>query len=715
MRDLHYPLSHFPTPPTLKLRPLCAAMLLAGGGLIAASAHAQEAALPEVTVSADSDRQTPTEKSDTYTIRQSSSATKMDLSPRETPQSISVVTRAKMDDFQLNTINDVLANTTGVTVEKVETDRTYYTSRGFDITNFLFDGVGVPMTFGLQYGDIDTAMFDRVEIVRGANGLSSSTGNPSATVNFVRKRPTYDFQASAGVKLSSWNTKRVDADVSGALNEAGTVAARVVAAHQEGNSYLDRYKPTKDLFYGVIEANLSSSTLLTVGYSYQKVHGKGAMWGALPLTYSDGTPTNYGVGTSTSADWSYLDSTEQRSFVELNQKLDNGWQWKSTLGYNEIKSDSALFYVYGNPDKSTGGGLYSYPSQYAGTNKQTFFDSNVTGKYTLAGRQHDLNFGVNLSTSKLNDISHYGQGIGTELYGSEAFDGSYAEPSFDASIDGSSYTDRRKTVYGATRLNLHDRVKLLLGANYTQADSSGYAYGTDHQLSQSALSPYAGLVVDLNENISAYGSVTKIFNPQTDTDASGAVLAAAKGKSYELGLKGEFFNRKLNTSIALYRVEQSNIAEQAGYIGTKAYYQGINAKSEGIEYDLSGELAKNWQAGVGLVVQRITGDDGDSVRRYVPRRQVRLSSTYRLPQLEQLKIGASLNYQSRTSYDATNAAYQGGYSVLNLMASYNINKNLTVSANLNNVLNKKYLTSVYWEQSYYAAPINGSVSINWKY
>jgi outer membrane receptor for ferric coprogen and ferric-rhodotorulic acid len=105
---------------------------------------------------------------------------------------MSVVTHAKMEDFNLNTINDVLANTTGVTVEKVETNRTYYTARGFDITNFQMDGIGVPMTYSLQYGDIDMAMFDRVEIVRGANGLSSSTGNPSATVNFIRKRPTDD-------------------------------------------------------------------------------------------------------------------------------------------------------------------------------------------------------------------------------------------------------------------------------------------------------------------------------------------------------------------------------------------------------------------------------------------------------------------------------------------------------------------------------------------
>jgi outer membrane receptor for ferric coprogen and ferric-rhodotorulic acid len=134
-----------------------------------------------------------------------------------------------------------------------------------------------------------------------------------------------------------------------------------------------------------------------------------------------------------------------------------------------------------------------------------------------------------------------------------------------------------------------------------------------------------------------------------------------------------------------------------------------------VEFDVSGELAHNWQASLGVVAQQITGQNGEDVRLYVPRRQVRLSTTWRVPQLEQLKLGASLNYQSETRYSSTSAAYQGGYSVWNLMASYDVDKHLTVAANLYNVLNRKYLTSVYWDQSYYAAPVNASVSVKWKY
>jgi outer membrane receptor for ferric coprogen and ferric-rhodotorulic acid len=704
-------------------------LLLAGTGLeavrqadgsyslrtVPASVSASGAAvttMPAVTVSAERN----VDSSNSYTVGQTSSATRMNLSPRETPQSITVVTRAKMDDFQLNTINDVLASTAGVTVEKVETERTYFTSRGFSITNFQYDGIGVPLTYGTQAGDIDTALYDRIEIVRGANGLSSSTGDPSATINFIRKRPTYGFQASANVAVSSWNTKRFDADISGALNDAGTVAARVVAAHQEGDSYLDRYKPSKDLFYGVIEANLSDSTLLTVGYSYQKVHGKGAMWGALPLADANGVPVEYGVGTNSASDWAYYNSTEQRAFAELSQQLGRGWLWKSTVADNSIKSDSALLYLGGALDPATDTGFFAFPSLFNSTNKQFFVDSNVSGKYSVAGREHELSLGASWSRSKQENI---GFDTATGYYsigGEHAFDGSFPYPEFSTDAVVNAYADRRKTVYGATRLNLDDRVKLLLGANYTKAESTGASDGVSRVLNQSAFSPYAGLVVDLTQNISTYASLSKIFNPQYNMDINRVTLAAARGKSYELGLKGEFLQKRLNASTAVFSTEQNNIAETAGVFDDgQTYYTGIKAKSEGVEFDLSGELSRNWQASAGAVIQRITGVDGDTVRTYIPRRQLRLSSTYRLPQFDKLKFGASLNIQSKTAYSSDAAVQQGGYALLNLMSHYEINKNLSLSVNVNNVLDKKYLASVNWSQSYYAPPANGSVSLNWKY
>src|SRR5690625_558748 len=227
-----------------------------------------------------------TEGTGAYSTGGETTATRLPLTLRETPESISVVTRAKMNDFGLDDASAVLANTTGVQVQHVETSRTYYSARGFDITNFLVDGVGMPFTHGAQWGNLDTAVYDHVEVLRGANGLLSFTGNPSATVNFVRKRPTKYFQGIASLSLGSWNTRRLMLDLSGPLDDSGSVRGRVVALDQKGDSYLDRYSLDTRVFYGTIEANLGAATTLSAGFTYQKNEPTGTLWGALPLYYS---------------------------------------------------------------------------------------------------------------------------------------------------------------------------------------------------------------------------------------------------------------------------------------------------------------------------------------------------------------------------------------------------------------------------------------------
>jgi len=164
---------------TLALAPSAQAQTDAAPAPAAAASAASapsttEATLPAVRVRAARDGVTPSERSGAYTARSASTATQLDLTPRATPQSISVVTRAQIDDQSLRNANDRLSNVTGVNVERVETDRSYFSVRGFEAST------------GDQLGDIDTALVDRVEVLRGANGLMSSTGNPSATVNFAR-------------------------------------------------------------------------------------------------------------------------------------------------------------------------------------------------------------------------------------------------------------------------------------------------------------------------------------------------------------------------------------------------------------------------------------------------------------------------------------------------------------------------------------------------
>lgn len=165
------------------------------------------AVLPAVTVSAQRPG-SDTEGTGSYTTGTTRAATGLSLSPRETPQSVTVVTRQRMDDQQLNSIKDVLENTIGISSTTLDTERVSYYSRGFSIDSFQYDGVPttyIPGSFLPGEGVLDTAFYDRVEVVRGATGLLQGVGDPSASVNLVRKRPLREFSLTGSLGAGSWD------------------------------------------------------------------------------------------------------------------------------------------------------------------------------------------------------------------------------------------------------------------------------------------------------------------------------------------------------------------------------------------------------------------------------------------------------------------------------------------------------------------------------
>ncbi|AEY01019.1 outer membrane receptor for ferric coprogen and ferric-rhodotorulic acid [Oceanimonas sp. GK1] len=693
------------------------AALLATGTLAPAFAQQDPLVLDAVSVTAERESDV-TEGSDSYTTRNSRTATKLNLSPRETPQTVSVTTRTKMDDFALNDINDVLENTNGVNVERVETDRTYFTARGFDITNFQVDGIGVPLTYGNVMGDLDTALFDKVEVLKGANGLMSGAGSPAATVNFVRKRPTEEFQASAKAGIGSWEYRRLDGDISGALNER--VRARLVVAGQDKHSYLDRYEQQRGLAYGVLEVDLTDSTLLTLGHSYQQNNADSPLWGSLPLFYTDGSRTDYSRSDSSAADWAYWNNEDNRSFVELTQELGNGWTAKAAYSHLEIESDSELFYVYGTPERGTNTGVFSWPSQYDFSTRQDLVDLYASGPFQLAGREHELVAGTSWSMAKTRDHSWYGDTLGSPVPDLHGWDGSYPRPNFTSDGGGSDWTDKQQSAYVATRFSLTDDLSLLAGARLSNWDSHGTSYGKDKATRHdNVLVPYAGLVYDLTPNYSLYASYTEIFTPQVATDIDGNRLDPIEGSSMETGVKGEWLDGKLYANLALFRIEQSNLAEPIAGTTPTAYRAMDGVSSQGVELELAGELLPGWEASAGYSYVDIEDSEGNTTKTYTPRQSAKLATTYQLPMMEQLKLGANVKWQddSYRDYGSGLVARQDAYALLGLMAKYEFTPRLDATLNIDNLTDEKYLTSFYWTspQGYYGEPRNAKLSVNWKF
>lgn len=261
---------------------------------------------------------TISEDSRAYTVGSTSSATGLPLSLRETPQSVTVITRQLMDDQGATSIVDVLRRTPGISVQNYDSERWEFSSRGLPITNFQYDGVNTDYDGVYDYGtsSTDMAPYDRVEIIKGATGLMTGAGDPSATVNLIRKRPTPAFKASVTGTVGSWDNYRSEGDVSGPLSASANVRGRLVGVHQDRSAYTDHYRSTKDIAYGIVEADLTPDTLVTVGIDQQDTRSRGASWTGFPMYYSDGSRTDFSRSFNPATDWSRRDFTNQTVFAD---------------------------------------------------------------------------------------------------------------------------------------------------------------------------------------------------------------------------------------------------------------------------------------------------------------------------------------------------------------------------------------------------------------
>lgn len=677
-----------------------------------------------------------TEGSQDYTIPGQTTATRMNLSLRQTPQSVSVVTRAQIEDFQLNDVNTLLGTVPGINVQAGETDRVYFSARGFDIQTFQIDGIGVPFAFGIQTGSIDTAFYDHIEVVRGAPGLLSSTGNPSAVVNFIRKRPTRDLQVRASAQYGSFDQYRGEADLSVPITKDGSIRARAVGAYQDGDSYLDRYGLRRWVGYGILEADLGANTTVGGGYGHQDHKSRGAMWGAIPLTYTDGTPLNFDRSSNPAPDWSSWNVVDRQIFGDITHKFANGWIARFSAIRRATDENDRLFYVFGNPvrgapggigiDPATGnqGGILSYPGAFRGPTRNLTMEAYVTGPVTIGGREHEINVGVNRSAQRYRQYSSYDYSqVNLYLPYPDLFAGTFPEVNFPADYDLSLDQHLvRETAYGLVRLNPGDAVKVMFGGNVTRARMDGFSYGLPTSFDETRFLPFAGATIDLTRNLSLYGSWATIFNPQEQLlDINNSPLGPIDGENLEAGIKGEWFGGRLNATLAVFRTRQNNVGETRTRTKEEqtnglppTYYIGVDAQSEGVELDVGGQLAPGLQVTGGYTLMRIEDPDGNPVRRFVARNTGRLNVSYALPMLPQLKLGAAAQYQSRI-ISPSGLGRQGNYALLDLLAAYSITPNISVAVNLRNVTNTKYLTATNFDGGYYGAPrtVLGTISVRY--
>jgi outer membrane receptor for ferric coprogen and ferric-rhodotorulic acid len=650
--------------------------------------------------------------------RVSQGATGLTMEIDETPQSISVVTNEQITNFGANNLNDVLRLATGINVEEWETNRTQYTSRGFEIKSTQIDGVGLPNDWGIVTGAMEAYGYEKIEVIRGANGLLTGIGNSAGTINYVRKRPTNENEGEVGISYGSDDFKRVQADYSALLTESGSWAGRVVAVVEDKGSYLDGLENDRGYIYAVVDGQLTDNSTLTLGFSYQDANTDGNTWGGLVFNYTDGTQAEWDTSASTTQEWTMWDTINTTAFVEYTYIMPNDWDLKVAYNHQGLEDESKLFYASGTIDKDTGLGLNGWPGRYDTEFSADILDITTIGHYGLFGQDHELTLGLSGSQSKKYKYQHPFDFAATPAYGpTPAFPydlNAIPEPEWGDKVEYSDIDVSLLRAYGSTKFNINDSLFVVAGFNAIKYTREGINSGVNIDNDESEFSPYAGVVYSITEDINTYFSYSDIYQPQEQYDYDGYFLDPTEGVNYELGLKTLWLDNDLMATFALFSAKQNNLASYAGLNANGNYfYKGVNVESKGFEVEVTGYITDNLNAVLAYTLLDVEDDNGAEANEWAARNVVNFSIDYTIPQLPEVSVGLGGRWQSETKNVDSNVE-QDAYLVVNAFASWDVSEDLNLRANINNLTDEKYINSLS-TIGYYGAPVNGSVNLTYRF
>lgn len=668
----------------------------------------------EVTAQKKSTSTGVTEEVDSYTIGSMNTSTKLDLSIKETPQSISVITSQEMEDKQINSFHDVLANIAGLTINN-RGDNLVSSVRGFDLTYFKIDGV--PTYSTVNHNNFDPIIYDHIEIVKGANGLTTGQGEPSLAMNFIRKHAnSKELEGSIALNAGSWDSYSQALDISTPITEDKNVRSRFIVKNEDSKAFYNNYDKNNKLFYGIVDADLGDLTTLSIGATYQDLKNHGAWSWGLPAFYSDGTHTNFSRSTSLTPEWTHINLETKEVFANLKQYLYNDISLNLSSSFIRTNQDSNTVQIRGNSiNKTTGTGL-SY-NNYAAKiiYDEINFDSYLNFPFTLNNLSQEIitGFSYNDRTKELKDK----QVLPWPAVNFYTF-------TIPNTLDSVAYTDRpdedtkQVGAYLAGRFSLSENLKLISGLRV-----SDWKYHKDdptvpERTFRNELTPYAGLVYNLDSYHSVYVSYTDIFRPQSVKDINGDYLDPIVGKNYETGIKGEYFGGKLNTSLTLFKIVQDNVAKLVNGVtlpsGEYVYEAAKGVTSKGFEVGASGDLTENWSLIFGLANFSAEDAKGDTFNTKASRTTMSAFSKYKITNA--LSLGGGVNYYSKF-YTGSGTSYieQEAFTLVNLMAKYQLDKHTELQLNINNLFDKTYYEGIGTNLMVYGAPRNAMLSMRYSF
>ncbi|MFW2605254.1 TonB-dependent siderophore receptor [Aliarcobacter butzleri] len=433
--------------------------------------------------------------------------------------------------------------------------------------------------------------------------------------------------------------------------------------------------------------DLTDTTYLSFGASYEDTQRDGARWGGLPAFYTDGSRTNFSRSTNVAADWTYWDNKTTTYFTDFKQYLYKDISLNIAYTSRQMNMDMVGAYFGGSGvDKGTGIANGSTTiGAWESKDKENNLDLYTSIPFELGKLDHEIITGISYNKYKNKEYGFISDDTTNPAIDFNNISLVNPNLQLDNSPNGET---TQKAYYLASRISLMEDLKLIAGLRVSswESDVSNFDREFDNEFV-----PYVGLVYDLDENHSIYASYTSIFQPQFAWDSNDNFLDPIDGKGYETGIKGEYYDGHLNTYLSVFRIEQDGVGESTGQTNSNGHYISVAKKgvvSKGFEIGASGKITDDFNLDFGLVNFEAKDANGEKFTTTNSRTTANVWAKYTI---DDYRFGAGLNYKSKFySGSGTTQITQDAFITTDLMAGYKVNKSLDFQLNVNNLFDEKY-------------------------
>jgi catecholate siderophore receptor len=633
-----------------------------------------------------------------YAVTSTSTATRTDTRLLDVPQTVTVLTRDRLDDQAMLSIADALRFVPGATTGQGEGHRDQPTLRGNNSTSdFFVDGVRDDVQYYRDFYNVE-----RLEILKGPNAMIFGRGGGGGVINRVTKTPEAETALRADAAIDSFGAWRIGADANAPLSD--TVAVRLNAFYEDGANHRQVYDLERWAINPTLGFDLGGKGNLVLGYEHASDD----------RIVDRGVPSRGGAPIRGYRDTFFGDAEANRSTFNvdaLSLAADYALTDTLTVRHRTRYGDFDKFYSNVFPATAVdANGRFGIEAYTDGVQRENLFSQTDLVWETRTGSvDHILLGGVELgrqtTTSQRVNGSFATASGGTTLRTSVALADPFTPPpaSFGAPLRSVGTRADIAAVFVQDQIKIGDHVEILAGLRYDRfsLDFTNLLNNAAYSRTDNLWSPRLGLVLKPVGNASLYASYSRSYLPQSGDqflalDASLANLEPERFENYEIGAKWDV-TPGLNLTAALYQLDRTNSRAPGAVAGTIELTG--EQRSRGLELGANGQITKQWQLTAGFAWQdaeiRSTTSAAPAGRKVPLVPNIQASAWTRYDINDRFGLGLGVVHQASSFASISNTVVLPAYTRVDTAAFVRLADAVSLQLNIENLFNTGYFPTAH--------------------